>query len=270
LEGAPGVPRDYGEAVKWLLKCPDSEFGFAEFALGECYFYGQGVQQNYAEAARWLLEALFYANVSADMERPYTDIGYLLCRIYELGDADFTVVVKALTGWVKQESVLEYKRGHKAYAVTAEEIEFADAGHASAQLLLSLAYTYGLGVQPDHAEAAKWFRKAAGAGNLVAQVHLSMAHVKSRGVPQDYAEAYLWLTLAESRSTGALNAFVSWARKELGHKITLEQIAEAQVWAQEWRPSGTLDAEARNAETQRLTQDLQTSLGELPRKSSKL
>ena len=60
-----------------------------------------------------------------------------------------------------------FEAGHAAHErgdfKTAHEIlrPLAEAGHPHAQHWLGLAYSAGLGVEPDEAEAAKWYRLAA-------------------------------------------------------------------------------------------------------------
>ena len=107
-----------------------------------------------------------------------------------------------------------YKRGDYAAALR-EWRPLAEQGHAQAQFNLGYIYDLGLGVAQDYAEAAKWFRKAAGQGvpldyaealklfrkaadqgNAVAQVNLGGLYFGGLGVPLDYAEAAKWFRKA--------------------------------------------------------------------------
>lgn len=65
-------------------------------------------------------------------------------------------------------------------------------------------YDHGWGVPQDHAEAVKWYRKAAEQGEAVAQSNLGMMYDQGRGVPQDYAEAIRWYSKAADQ--GVANA----------------------------------------------------------------
>ena len=89
-----------------------------------------------------------------------------------------------------------------AAQITEEEVELANAGDVSAQLLLGLAYEFGLGVPQDYVEAHKWFNIAA-----------SLAD-------EDGDE--------EGRKTFAEN------RDGVAEDMTPQQIAEAQKLAREW------------------------------------
>jgi TPR repeat protein len=94
----------------------------------------------------------------------------------------------------------------------------------------------GIGVKPDLAEAARWYRKAADQGDATAQYNLGVMYGTGQGVTQDYGKAYMWLDLAASRSTGDDQKQYADARTLTAQKMTSEQIAEAQRRAREWKP----------------------------------
>ena len=68
----------------------------------------------------------------------------------------------------------------------------ATGGDPEAQYKLGNAYSFGEGIRPDDAEAAKWYRRAAEQGHAAAQLNLGMAYTEGRGVPKDPAEAAMW------------------------------------------------------------------------------
>ena len=61
-----------------------------------------------------------------------------------------------------------------------------------AQKLLGICYLYGLGVEKDLPECAKWMRKAAEQGDADAQCALGLLYEKGLGVEKDPAEAARW------------------------------------------------------------------------------
>eukprot|EP00729_Bicosta_minor_P004979 gene4979-biopygen2133 len=65
----------------------------------------------------------------------------------------------------------------------------AKAGHAMAQNNLGNMYDKGKGVEQDHVEAVKWFRKSAEAGDAAAQCNLGLMYDTGKGVEQDHVEA---------------------------------------------------------------------------------
>jgi TPR repeat protein len=72
----------------------------------------------------------------------------------------------------------------------------AQAGDAESEVELGLRYDKGEGVVKDHAEAAKWYRKAAEQNDADAQYNLAICYERGDGVAEDWVEAYKWLLLA--------------------------------------------------------------------------
>jgi tetratricopeptide (TPR) repeat protein len=56
-ENGEGVPKDYGEALKWYRKAAGQNYATAQYRVGLCYDTGRGVAQDYAEAAKWYRKA---------------------------------------------------------------------------------------------------------------------------------------------------------------------------------------------------------------------
>eukprot|EP00729_Bicosta_minor_P010055 gene10055-biopygen17001 len=69
----------------------------------------------------------------------------------------------------------------------------AEAGFALAQYSIGYSYHNGKGVEQDHVEAAKWYRKSAEAGDAPAQYNLGNMYYDGDGVEQDHVEAVKWL-----------------------------------------------------------------------------
>ncbi|HEX4143446.1 MAG TPA: SEL1-like repeat protein [Pirellulales bacterium] len=55
--GAPGIPRSYDEALKWLKLAADAGNSDAQLILGVMYHNGEGVAQDYGEARQWYVKA---------------------------------------------------------------------------------------------------------------------------------------------------------------------------------------------------------------------
>ena len=72
----------------------------------------------------------------------------------------------------------------------------ASQGHARAQARLGALYQEGRGVTPDFANAAKWYRRAADRGHPRAQFDLGEMYATGEGVERDPKEAYFWFNLA--------------------------------------------------------------------------
>ena len=93
-------------------------------------------------------------------------------------------------------------------------------------------YTRGQGCPPDYIEAAKWYRLAAEQGDTTAQFSLGLMYDEGEGVQQDIVIAHMWLDLAASKD----RTFTAW-RDRIAHRMTPEQIAEAERLAREWMPT---------------------------------
>lgn len=68
----------------------------------------------------------------------------------------------------------------------------ADAGDAEAQFGLGVHYAGIGGAEPDYAQAAQWYRKAADQSHSLAQFNLGTMHAEGQGLPVDDAEAMVW------------------------------------------------------------------------------
>ena len=85
-----------------------------------------------------------------------------------------------------------------------------------------MCYYAGKGVQQDHAEAVKWYRKASEQGHAIAQCELGTCYRKGEGVPQNDLEAYVWLSL--SAAQGVKDA--PWNRTIVAGRLSPEQVIE--------------------------------------------
>lgn len=68
----------------------------------------------------------------------------------------------------------------------------AQAGDKEAQTYVGEIYEKGLGVPPDYAVAAAWYRKAAAQGHSRAQINLGFFYEKGLGVEKDPLQALSW------------------------------------------------------------------------------
>jgi uncharacterized protein len=109
----------------------------------------------------------------------------------------------------------------------------ADQGYANAQYDLGIMYRDGQGVPRDYAEAVKWFRLAADQGDAEAQSNLGIRYAEGQGVPQDYVRAHMWFNLSAAKG----NQMAIKNRDQVAGHMTPAQIAEAQRFAREWKPS---------------------------------
>lgn len=78
-------------------------------------------------------------------------------------------------------------------------LPLAGQGDLEARVIVGEVYERGMGVAPDYAEAARWYRLAAEAGSRRAQVNLGHLYETGRGVAQDPQAALDWYRRAAGR-----------------------------------------------------------------------
>ena len=82
--------------------------------------------------------------------------------------------------------------------------------------------------------AIQEFRLLAEQGHAQAQVNLGIMSSQGRGVPKDSVQAYVWYTLAAAQGDDLAEKF----KNHLAKSMTLEQLAESQRLAREWKAKG--------------------------------
>ena len=100
-------------------------------------------------------------------------------------------------------------------------------------------YAKGEGVRQNHAEAARWYRRAAEQGYAGAQNNLGLMYEDSASVPKDFVQAHKWYNLAASRASSSdpdLREKAVRSRDRIAARLTPTQLARAQRLAREWRP----------------------------------
>ena len=122
----------------------------------------------------------------------------------------------------------------KADQKPIEEVKAkAETGDAKSQVELGRRYDKGAGVAKDHAEAAKWYRKAAEQNYVDAQFNLGMCYEEADAGTEDWAEVYKWLSLAARQGHEGAKKFMTVLESKL---MTPEQIAQGQKRAREFKP----------------------------------
>ena len=123
----------------------------------------------------------------------------------------------------------------KADQKPIEEVKAkAEAGDAESEVELGRRYDKGEGVVKDHAEAAKWYRKAAEQNDVNAQFNLGMCYEEADSGTEDWAEVYKWLSLAAMQGHEGAKKFMTAVLET--KLMTPEQIAQGQKRVREFKP----------------------------------
>jgi hypothetical protein len=127
----------------------------------------------------------------------------------------------------------------------------AQAGEKEAQTYVGEIYEKGLGVPPDYAVAAAWYRKAAAQGHSRAQINLGFLYEKGLGVEKDPTQALSWYRQA----SGLKEAIVL----DAGSNRWSDTGTDTQKELQELRQ----EVEQRKAESATLRQQLERTQQQL-------
>lgn len=87
-----------------------------------------------------------------------------------------------------------HKAGETAQAVGIWQ-DWAARGNVDAAYNLAVIHQFGDGVPLDHAEAMRWYRKAAEQGDKVSQIQIGLMYQTGQGVTANADEAHRWFTM---------------------------------------------------------------------------
>lgn len=126
--------------------------------------------------------------------------------------------------------LMEASRFKEAYDLM---LPAAQAGNADAEELIGVMYAMGLGVERDDRRAFEWYLRSAMKAHPGAQSGVGWYYEVGRGMPApDLVRGYMWYVL--SAIGGDPDAAVS--QEEIVKKMTPEQINEAKILIQDYRP----------------------------------
>ncbi len=204
------VEQDYEEAVKWYRKAAEQGNASAQYCLGMCYYCYSGnvVAQDYGEAVRWFRKSAEQGNAYAL---------YWLGRCYQGGTGvtrDYVATIElwckaASKGYEEAQYDLDFRcrPGTMPYAKAMGYLEVAKRGYADAQFYLGIMYYCGYCVDKNHAEALRWYRKAAEQGHVDAQkAYDELLSLYGRVIERENSEVEkLWRKASEKKDFDALN-----------------------------------------------------------------
>lgn len=238
-----GVPQNDAEAAKWYQKAAEQGYAKAQDLLGDMFYSGRGVPQDNEEAVEWYRKAAEQGYASAQ-----TNLGHM----YDCGDGvprDKTKAEElfrnaAEQGFARAQTRLGFmcwmEQNH------AEAVKWyrkaAKQGDSSGQYFLGEMYEEGQGVRQDDYEAMKWFRKAAEQGDEYAQNRLGLHYKEGRGVPQDDSEAVEWFRKAAEQGHDTAQWHLGCMYED-GCGVTRD-IDEAVEWYRKAAEQGNEDAKS--------------------------
>ncbi len=119
----------------------------------------------------------------------------------------------------------------------------AEQGDADAQCLLGHCFYFGEGVTQSSTEAVKWYRKAAEQGHKGAQYNLGVCYKKGEGVTQSYTEAAKWFRKAAEQGHKGAQYYLGLCYYK-GEGVT-QSYTEAVKWYRKAAEQGDAGAQLR-------------------------
>jgi len=172
-----GLPKDAAKAVEWYQKAATQGHAASQYSLGVMYGSGEGVQEDAAKAVGWYHKAAAQGHPVAQ---------------YHLG--------------------VRYGNGYGVPKDVAKAIEWyhkaAAQGYARAQFNLGVMYKNGEGVPKGTTKAFEWFQKAADQGHAEAQMRLGAMYFSGEGVLKDFTKAAEWFQKAATKGDAPAQAFL--------------------------------------------------------------
>lgn len=153
----------------------------------------------------------------------------------------------------------------------------ATAGDAEAQNYVGEIYHKGLGTDPDYAQAAVWYEKAAAQGSKRAQINLGALYEQGLGVPQDMNRALNLFRQGSGISgddlvyTSTMDAAVAAKQGEvenLQRDVAAEREAAARLKAENEQLKGELDQRRRALQNAQV--DLDAARGQLKQAQTRI
>jgi len=161
---------------------------------------------------------------------PYVDVHHLVTAIdesrsvAEQGSADDQY---RLGLRYEQAMLLDPREAVHWYRLAATQ------SHPEALYRLCVLSDLGRGIPQDYQEALRWCHLAANQGHRQAMFTMGSYYDKARAVPRDPVQAHRWYNLA---SAYGYHEAAKW-RDRLALDMTPAQLAEAQLFARNWKPT---------------------------------
>ena len=219
-----GMAQDYAQAAQWAHKVAEQGDPDAQFMLGGYYLSGEkGVPQDMERSVDYVIMAAQQGHAAAQS---------LLDEIFPERAHDTCAWMKPAMDAFQQK---DYPKALKTLQPMAER------GCADAQTLLGKMYDDGLGVTPEKALSAEWYRKAAEQGEVNAQRQLGHAYLKGEGVLQDEVQAAAWYLKAAEQGDSQSQTLLG-TMYYAGRGVT-EDYVQAASWLQKAAAQGETRAQ---------------------------
>lgn len=231
-ENGNGVEENPQKAVEYMMKAAEQDYGYAQFKMGDYYFFGCGpCLEDNKKAMEWYEKA-----VANEIPMAMLRMGeYYLYDYDSLNESEkaFAYFKKAAEyEWYSEGLGICYEMGIGVEDNETEAFKYytlaADNGNTTSMYRTGLCYYNGVGVKQNYAEAYRWFTDAAGNGNIAAAYNLGKMMMYGEGCTPDPEAAVQWLLKAAEKNNDK-------AQFELGNAyLTGNGVEENDEIAMEW------------------------------------
>jgi TPR repeat protein len=110
----------------------------------------------------------------------------------------------------------------------------ADSGNAEAQFSLGFQFANGNGAEPDYAEAARWYLRAADQNHPLAQFNLGVMFAGGQGVDHDEGKAMLWIQRAAQQGDAGAQHNLGLRHRRASFEGLSKDARESNLEAYKW------------------------------------
>ncbi len=241
LYGTNGVEQDLNKAFQYYTMASAQNDPIALNNLGSLYFSGLGTQVDTRKAMELFTKSAELGNDNAAINLAFIylkggsqDLGRntLAMDLFQKANNAGNNVAKFMVGYAHYKGFILPKNNDKAFQLIQ-----AAAGKGSeldeAQIILAEMYIKGHGTVQNYSSAIKSYRQAVSQGNIEAYMKLANLYYEGKiTLPNPIMAHALYNVASSQEELGAEEL-----RDEIGAKLKLEQLTQAQTIAQNFKPN---------------------------------
>ncbi len=241
LYGNNGVEQDFDKAFEYYNMAAEQNNPIALNNVGSLYFNGIGVEKN-------RLKALEYFKKSAEMgnDNAATNLAFIYLtsskndsernkqavKLFQQAANSGNKLASFMLGYAYYRGFSVERDNYTAFSlikIAADEgAEFDEA-----QYVLAEMFANGYGTVQNYVNAVSFYAKAVDQGNTDAYMELAQIYAEGRFAQRNMEKAHTLLNIAASEG----NTKAAKLRDEIGERLKLEMLLQAQTMAQNFKPT---------------------------------
>lgn len=241
LYGNNGVEQDFEKAFEYYNMAAEQNNPIALNNIGSLYFNGIGVEKNRAKALDYFRRSAINGNDNAatnlafiyltgnknDSERDKQAI-----NLFRQAAKSGNKLAKFMLGYAYYKGFTLERDNYAAFALIKDAAD-EGADFDEAQYILAEMYANGYGSVQNYVNAVNYYSKAVDQGNTDAYVDLAKIYTEGRFAQQNMVKAHTLFNIAASEG----NTKAAQIRDEIGARLKLELLLQAQTEAQSFKPA---------------------------------